>query len=46
MNFSGVSHSAFGDMQTLDADIPKKKETFNLDSTDDGDFFDCYSGIP
>ncbi|KAK7604580.1 hypothetical protein V9T40_005766 [Parthenolecanium corni] len=43
---SGVSHSAFGDMQTLDADIPKKKETFNLDSTDDGDFFDCYSGIP
>lgn len=45
-DFSGVSHSAFGDMQTLDADVPKKKDTFNLDSTDDSDFFDCYSGIP
>ncbi len=33
-------------MQTLDADIPKKKDTYSLDRTDDDDFYDYFSGMP
>ncbi|XKL64046.1 hypothetical protein PGB90_004132 [Kerria lacca] len=43
---SGVSHSALNDMQMLDADVPKKKDFFVLDRTEDDDFFDCFTSIP
>ncbi|XP_065201233.1 ADP-ribosylation factor GTPase-activating protein 2 isoform X2 [Planococcus citri] len=44
---SGVSHSAFNDMKTLEVDEPVKKDVYSmLDRSDEDDFFERFTSIP